>query len=175
MDLQLDKDTVLTTLKESDKDALVWWLNDKDIYKRTLRIPYPYTEKDALDFIAFCQDKDVRYGRQMTWAIRQSEGKLIGVIGLLGADTFPHKDEIGYWLARDYWGKGIMKRTLKAITNIIIEKYHVVRLEAPIFAFNLHSQKVAEKCGYLFEGTLRKAFNKDGMYFDCRMYSFVKE
>lgn len=175
MDLQLDKDTVITTLQENDKDALVWWLNDKDIYKRTLRIPYPYTEQDALDFIHHTREKDDKFGKQMTWAIRHKDGKLIGVIGLLGTDKFPHKDEIGYWLARDYWGKGVMKRTLKAITNIAIEKYGIVRIEAPIFAFNLHSQKVAEKCGYIYEGTLRKAFYKDGMYFDCRMYAFVKE
>jgi RimJ/RimL family protein N-acetyltransferase len=175
MELQLDNETSLSKLQESDKDALVWWLNDKDIYKRTLRIPYPYTEQDALDWINLTHEKDAKFGQQMTWAIRNAEGKLIGVIGLLGSSTYPHKDEIGYWLARDFWGKGVMKRTLKAVTNIIVEEYGVVRLEAPIFAFNLHSQKVAEKCGYLYEGTMRKAFYKDGMYFDCRMYAFVKE
>lgn len=175
MELQLDKDTQLTELRDSDKDALVWWLNDKDIYKRTLRIPHPYTEVDAIEFIRQCREKDEVFGVQMSWAIRKADGQLIGMISLFGKDEFPQKEEIGYWLARDFWGKGIMKRSLQAVTNIAVEKYGIVRLEAPTFAFNLHSQKVAEKCGYLYEGTLRKAFFKDGMYFDCRMYSYVKE
>ncbi len=175
MEIQLDQETILTELKESDKDALVWWLNDKDIYKRTLNIPFPYTETDAIEFYNKCKEKDEIFGVQMTWAIRKKDGQLIGVIGLSGKDEFPQKEEVGYWLARDFWGKGIMKKSLQAVTNIAIEKYGIIRLEAPTFAFNLHSQKVAEKCGYMYEGNLRKSLYKDGMYFDCRMYSYVKE
>lgn len=175
MELQLDKDTMLTELRDSDVETLVWWLNDKDIYKRTLSIPFPYTESDAIDFISRCRAKDEEFGVQMTWAIRKSDGQLIGVIGLFGKPEFPQKEEVGYWLARDFWGRGIMKKALQVVTNIAVEKYEIIRLEAPTFAFNLHSQKVAEKCGYQFEGTLRKALYKDGIYFDCRMYAYVKE
>lgn len=173
--LQLDSNFYISPLKDEDTKALVKWLNDKDIYKRTLIIPYPYSEQDAKDFIKYARMKNNKFGREMEWAIRKSDGELIGVIGLRGSESNRYKDEIGYWLAKDYWGKGIMKRTLKTITNIATEQYGLVRIEAPIFSFNLHSQKVAEKCGYIPEGTLRKAYYKDGMFFDCKLFAFVKE
>lgn len=175
MELPLDTETKLTELRDSDKADLVHWLNDKDIYKRTLRIPFPYTENDAGNFLKYARDKESKFSRQMEWAIRNGSGKLIGVIGLHGKEENKFRDEIGYWLAKDYWGKGIMKKALRAVTNIATETYGLVRIDAPIFAFNLHSQKVAEKCGYALEGTLRSFYYKDGMFFDCKLFAFVKQ
>src|ERR1019366_5231205 len=42
----------LSEFRPSDKPALVEHLNDRDIYDRTLRIPYPYTENDADEWLA---------------------------------------------------------------------------------------------------------------------------
>jgi hypothetical protein len=42
----------LSEFQVSDKDALVGYLNDRDIYDRTLRIPFPYTDTDADEWVA---------------------------------------------------------------------------------------------------------------------------
>ncbi len=49
MKIVVNDEIHLSEVRPSDKDALVSHLNDRDIYDRTLRIPFPYTEKDAND------------------------------------------------------------------------------------------------------------------------------
>lgn len=167
----------LTPAREADKADFVKYLNDPEIYKYTLSIPYPYTEKDADLFIEYCNEKTARFGREMEWRIHDSKsGEAIGGIGLhgkYGKDS--HRDEIGYWVARHLWGKGIMTAALKALTQFVFENYNLDRIEAPIYSFNIGSQRAAEKAGFQKEGVLRKAYKKDGKYFDGVLYSLIKE
>lgn len=173
--IQLDENITLAAPSAEDVKSYVKYLNEEEIFKRTLMIPFPYSEKDAKDFIAYAKNKSEKYGRPMEWAIKSKEGEVIGGIGLHGRfDKDSHKDEIGYWMAKPFWGKGVMTKALKKISEIATDEYGLLRIEAPIFAFNLHSVKVAEKCGYKFEGLLKKAYLKNGHYFDCKLYALVK-
>src|SRR5690349_4663542 len=73
------------------------WLQVRDRY------PYPYHLADALNFIAFVQEQIPA----LTFGIFYEE-RLCGVIGLtLMTDVHRVSAEIGYWLGRAFWGKGI--------------------------------------------------------------------
>src|SRR6476469_5279050 len=58
MNIFVDEQILLTEFRASDKVALVQHLNDRNIYERTLRIPYPYTAADADAWLAIANKPD---------------------------------------------------------------------------------------------------------------------
>lgn len=173
--IKIDEGIHLSAITEEDIPFFVKHLADPAIHETTLRIPYPYTEEDAKKFIELVQLQERTAKKQMHWGIRNDSGELIGGIALHGKYLeSPHRDEIGYWLAKPYWGKGIMTRVLKMLCNFVEKEYMLTRIEAPIFEFNTGSCRVAEKCGFVMEGIMRKAYFKNGKYIDGKMYALVK-
>ena len=165
----------LTEFRPSDAESLVKFLNDRDIYDRTLRIPYPYTASDAEKWLGVAEKATRENGQPVHWAIRQ-QGQVIGGIGLDGfVIGRSHRAEIGYWLAKPYWGKGIMTAAVKSVCRHAFENLGVVRIHAHVHSFNAASGRVLEKCGFEQEGYLRKHFFKATcMYLDTKIYGLVR-
>src|SRR4051812_7207728 len=109
----------VSEFRPSDKGALVEHLNDRNIYERTLRIPFPYTEADADEWMALYAKSVQEHGRQLHWAIRNADDFLIGGCGFNGfqADK-SHQCEIGYWLATGHWGRGIMTAVVRRMCEL---------------------------------------------------------
>jgi ribosomal-protein-alanine N-acetyltransferase len=158
-----------------DIDALVLCLNDIGIYNGTLRVPFPYTKTDAENYMNLVAKRKAESGKPMSWQIKTKEHQLIGGISLHCQYGYhSHKDEIGYWLARPFWNKGIMTAAITTFADLVAEHHGIIRLEATIFDYNISSQRVVEKCGFNYEGTLKKAYFKDGKYIDGKLYSLVR-
>ncbi len=174
--ISIDGDHYLSTrISEKDINNMLEYLNDDAIYNNTLMIPKIYTKEKAIWFINLCNEKIIKYNRAMGFHIRNANDNLIGSIELLGNYTVnSHKDEIGYWIAKPYRGRGIMTKAINTFTNYVFSNYNLVRLEATIYDFNLTSQHLIEKCGFQYEGTLKKAYLKDGKYIDAKLYAIVK-
>src|SRR4051812_63529 len=100
MRLEVNHAMHLSEFLDSDREELVELLHEKEIYDRTLRIPFPYTIADAETWLSIAADIDRRNGQTLNWGIREAAGRLIGGVGLetpgLGKS---HRAEIGYWLA----------------------------------------------------------------------------
>lgn len=162
----------LTEIRSSDKPALLAHMREKDIYDLTLRIPYPYTEATAEEFLAIVATMTQQHGRNAHWAIRNTEDYLIGVCGFsdfqLGKS---HRAEIGYWLARPLWGQGIMTAVVQRVCQVAFEEFGLVKIVALVAATNVGSARVLEKCGFEQEGYLKKQYLKDGQYRDARLYA----
>lgn len=163
----------LSAIRASDQGTLVAHLNDGQIYRNTLRIPSPYSFEDAGKFLRIAAEATERYGFPIHFAIRNRERHLIGGCGFEGLVT-GHQAEIGYWLARPYWGQGIMTDVVRAACQLAVTEWQLVRISAHVFDFNLASARVLEKNGFLYEGTLRKHCRKDGQFFDSRVYALVR-
>jgi [ribosomal protein S5]-alanine N-acetyltransferase len=179
MELRVNDQVRLSEIREADKPALVRHLAHKEIYNWTLRIPYPYTEADADAWLPLVAADTAKYGRPVTWAIRDEQDRLIGVVGLDGIETEPsfrsHRAEIGYWLAKSYWGRGIMTDVVRAVCEHGHREFGLVRITANVFAGNVASMRVLEKCGFVCEGPLlKKAYQKDDRFIDGRLYALVR-
>ncbi|GFZ22027.1 acyl-CoA N-acyltransferases (NAT) superfamily protein [Actinidia rufa] len=85
-----------------------------------------------------------------------------------------HRAHVGYAVAAEYWGQGIVTVALKlAVVRVFEEFPYLVRLEALVEEENKGSQRVLEKVGFQKEGFLRKyGFNK-GQIRDMFIYSFL--
>ena len=171
--IEVSEQAYLSAIRASDQGALVAQLNDGQIYRNTLRISSPYSFEDAGKFLRIAAEATERHGFPIHFAIRNPAGQLIGGCGFEGLVT-AHRAEIGYWLARPYWGQGIMTDVVRAACRHAIAEWHLVRISAHVFDFNTASSRVLEKNGFAYEGTLRKHCRKDGEYLDSRVYALVR-
>lgn len=164
----------LTPMSIGDKAALIEFLNDRDIYDRTICIPFPYTEESADTFLASVEDATEKVGHPVHFAIRNESNKLIGGFGFDGL-SHGHRAEIGYWLARKYWGQGIMTATIRETCAFARAEWQLHRIFAQVFDFNPASARVLEKNGFTCEGLLRNQFRKDGRLISALMYAWVPD
>lgn len=104
----------LSAITVADSADITEHLQYHEVSRYTLLIPYPYTLEMAHDWIACIADDVQRNGRETIWAIRESAGRMIGAIELqAGSAGKQHVSEIGYWLAKPFWGRGIMTAVVK--------------------------------------------------------------
>ncbi len=134
--------------------------------------PYPYTLEDAKVYVGSCVENDEE--GQICRAI-VAEGHVVGSIGLfVGSDVFEKSAELGYWLAEEYWGEGIMTEAVKQICREAFERFEIVRIYAEPFAHNTGSRRVLEKAGFSQEGIMRKGVYKKGKIYDYCMYALLR-
>jgi RimJ/RimL family protein N-acetyltransferase len=167
----------LSAITAADAEIITAYMQDHEVSRYTRLIPYPYTLEMAQGWIASIADDVARHGRETLWAIRDASGLLIGAIELhIGDPGREHVSEIGYWLAKPWWGRGIMTTVVKAVTELGFREFGVRRIVAPIFAPNAGSARVLEKSGFTLEAPLlRHAYHRDGQYFDGRIYALVRD
>jgi ribosomal-protein-alanine N-acetyltransferase len=159
--------------KLSDAKDLASVISNKKI-QDNLRdgLPYPYTEQDATDYISAMLSEDEN--ETFAFAIT-TDNKAIGSIGAFRQKNIhKHTAEIGYYIAEEYWGKGLMTEAVKQICSYIFDKSNIVRIYAEPFSYNKASCRVLEKAGFLYEGTLRSNAIKNGKTIDMLMYSRLK-
>ena len=117
----------LSEFQPSDQGACVEHLKEKEIYDHTLRIPYPYTEADFQDWLKIVEKATQQQGRPVHWAIRKEDGLLIGGCGFDGFQVGKsHRAEIGYWLAKPYWSRGIMTVVVRRVCEFAFAEFGLV-------------------------------------------------
>ena len=134
---------------------------------------YPYTKKDAEEFIhaMFCID----WNKTFAFAITVKD-KAVGSIGVFRKDNIHFRTaEMGYYIAQPYWGKGLGTEAVKQTCAFIFENTDIIRIYAEPFACNAASCKILEKSGFECEGVLRSNAVKNGKVIDMKMYSLVKK
>jgi len=164
----------LSILTEHDLDDLIHCIDDPEVIANTLTIPSPYKREHAEQFLAHVRDFIAEHGFQREWSIRYQD-RLIGGIGVLynhGVNS--HRSEIGYWLAKDYRGKGITTAAIGALVNYLFNHTALIRIEAHVFIGNHASAKALEKNGFVLEGTTCATHLKDGEPRDTWQYALIK-
>lgn len=156
-----------------DAAALASVLNNRRILDN-LRdgIPYPYTEKDALSFILgmLTEDEDSSFSFAVT-----ADDRVIGSIGVFRQQNIHRQTaELGYYLAEEYWGQGIMTEAVRQICADVFANSDILRIYAEPYAYNTASCRVLEKAGFTFEGVLRQNAVKNGRVLDMRMYALLR-
>lgn len=134
-------------------------------------IPYPYTVQDGINFISTMLSADEN--DTFAFAITVDE-KVIGSIGVFRQENIHRQTaELGYYIAEEYWGKGIMTEAIKQICQYVFQKSDIIRIYAEPFAYNIASCRALEKAGFQYEGTLRNNAVKNGKVIDMKMYSIL--
>lgn len=93
-------------------------------------------------------------GKAYHWAIERLEDKQ--VIGMVIARIVGEKWELGFVLARAYWGKGYMTEAVRGLVAWALKQKEIYRVWAVCDTDNVASARVMEKAGMQREGTLRR-------------------
>ena len=113
------------------------------------------------------------------WAITEkSSGKIIGSVGLEPDKRRPgvRSWELGYSLAKEFWGKGMMTEAAGAALQFAFDVLKLEVVSACTSPTNKRSQKVIQKCGLTYEGTERRTYKTyDGSVRDSKCYSMLRE
>ncbi|WP_325200086.1 GNAT family N-acetyltransferase [Oscillibacter sp.] len=135
--------------------------------------PSPYTLADAEWFVGDCIAQGE--ARQLMRAI-VIDGRAAGSISVsIKDDVYEKSAELGYWLAEDYWGRGVMTEAVRQICREAFDRFDILRIFAEPFAENLGSRRVLEKAGFLCEGTMRRGVYKNGRVQSYCIYALLRE
>ena len=139
-----------------DIPRLAAFANDPLISRMTLRMPHPYGVADAEAFVLQVAAQDPVRAR--TFLIEHEDQGPVGVIGLFeDADPAP---EVGYWIARPFWGRGFATEALQGATAWASKAWKRRALMAGHFSDNPASGRVLEKAGFLYTGEVRPGFSR---------------
>ena len=152
-------------LREAANDRGIWQ-NLRDVF------PHPYQESDALQYIGLVTDAKST-DLHLCIEVAGTAGGAISV--LFQRDVSRRSAEIGYWLGRAHWGRGIATAAVRTLTEYAFWHFDLARIYAQVFAPNDASARVLMKAGYDFEGRLRQAVTKDGRTFDGLLFACLRE
>lgn len=168
--IQTIKSFKLRNWNRADVPALARHLNNKNIWDNCRdALPYPYTEKDAEQFISFVEGQS----EQSNYCIEINHEAAGNISFIRGTDVERYNAELGYWLAEPYWNLGIMTEAIKQAVEDYLSHSDTVRIHAHVYENNLASMKVLEKAGFHKCGILRKACFKNGRFVDCHCYELL--
>lgn len=165
MDINLRK----LTLKDA-KD-IYENVKDREVSKWTATIPYPYPKDGAKKFIRRAK-YEAEKGKSLILGI-EFDKKVVGVVSLMHINKIRKRAEIGYWLGKRHWGKGIMTQAVREILKIAFKREKLHRIYAKIYQENTSSQKIMEKCGFKLEGTHKDSCFKHGKRRNILTYAIL--
>lgn len=138
---------------------------DENIVRNLASAPWPYTPEEAVRFATL--DHDESYPAFLLMLRTDGAPRLIGACGIGGHDG---EAELGYWIARPYWGLGFASEAGRAVLNIAKAIGHS-RLVAGHFTNNPASGRVLRKLGFQDTGKTVQRFSKArGKSTACALY-----
>lgn len=131
--------------------------------------PYPYTIQDAYWWLTEGVKSHANHA-----AITVNDICIGSISVVYGNAEAQLSGEIGYWLGRDFWGRGYATEAVRLMTDKVFEETELLRIYAHVFSPNVASRQVLLKCGYQEEGVLRQAVVKQGEVMDVHVYARLR-
>ncbi|MGI6725820.1 MAG: GNAT family N-acetyltransferase [Christensenellales bacterium] len=169
-------------------------LETQDLIMRPLRL------RDAKDFHHYAKDPEV--ARYVLWdphanlaqtravllgliaqsrqeqlftraLVLKDSGRMIGTIGLVWRDWESHAAEVGFSMAKDCWGRGLMTQALTQYLCFVFTRLGIHRVEARHDALNPASGAVMQKAGLCMEGVLKERLFYKNRYASVVLYAAI--
>jgi RimJ/RimL family protein N-acetyltransferase len=140
----------------ADAIAVTELANDRRIAENTRRLPHPYSQDDAEQFVGSLQDEaatDAVFLIELDYR----------PIGMVGVDwREPDAPELGYWLGVEHWGRGFATEAVRAAIDYTFEEFAIDQLVAGARVANPASRNILEKCGFQWTGVQLHRFEAIG-------------
>jgi len=153
----------LFNLIDSSRDYLKKWMtwvestkNEEDVRKRTKNDLYEFAEQKGMHFLIL------------------HKGSIVGTISLKYFDWSIKSAEIGYWLAEEFQGQGLMTKAVKALLDYGFDQLHLNKIEIWAAKKNMKSRSVPERLGFVQEGMRRDDEIINGKYVTMIIYGMLK-
>jgi RimJ/RimL family protein N-acetyltransferase len=129
----------------ADVKAITLLANDRRIAENTRRLPHPYLQEHAVDFV-----RNVAADRSETVFLIEQNFVAVGMVGVDWRE--PRAPELGYWLGFDHWGQGFGTEAARAVIDYFFEEFGHEQLFAGARVANPRSRNILEKCGFQWSG-----------------------
>jgi len=103
------------------------------------------------------------------------DGEMAGTIGFHERDRVNRSAHIGYWISKDFEGRGIMTRCCRALIDHLFDDLDLNRLQINCDVENARSRAIPERLGFEFEGVQRQAEWLNGAFHDWATYSVLRQ
>jgi RimJ/RimL family protein N-acetyltransferase len=137
-----------------DASALAAAIADQAIVRNLSVVPWPYTLRDADAFLA--RPRDPLFPSMLIFERTSRAPELVGCCGLGPRQS--GSVELGYWIARSHWGRGLATEAGAALVEIA-RTLGIATLEAGYFVDNPASARVLEKLGFQARGLVAPRFS----------------
>jgi RimJ/RimL family protein N-acetyltransferase len=129
----------------ADVKAIAHLANDRRIAENTRRLPHPYLQDHAVDFVRAIAEvrRDVAF-------LIENNFVPVGMVGLNWRDE--DTAELGYWLGVEHWGQGFGTEAARAVIDFFFEEHDHDQLHAGARVANPASRNILEKCGFQWSG-----------------------
>jgi RimJ/RimL family protein N-acetyltransferase len=129
----------------ADVKAIAYLADDRRIAINTRRLPHPYSQDHAVEFVRSLADEI----RNTVFLIERDAAP----VGMVGIDwRAPEAPELGYWLGVEHWGQGFGTEAARAVIDFTFEEFEVEHLVSGARVTNPSSRNILEKCGFQWIG-----------------------
>jgi ribosomal-protein-alanine N-acetyltransferase len=150
------------------------WAKDDEVTKYLTWPSHPSADISEKIIQSWLKNYDEAGNYQ--WCIElKSIGEAIGSISVVNRNDEIGSVEVGYCIGRAFWNQGIVSEALAAVMKFFFDEAEVNRIEARHDINNPNSGKVMLKCGFVYEGTRRKADKNNQGICDAAMYGILAE
>lgn len=169
---------ILREIQQDDTAEMFRILTDPEVTRQTTLTAW---QRDAIDrmqrrLLPGISTSQHHRGARAIWAVTlKGDDTLIGRCGFDEWISSQHYAELGYWLAGEYWGQGIMTEAVAAVVHWAFTQADVHQITAWVLGNNPASVRVLVKNGFQFGGTLRQAVNPPQNHdADLQLYSLKR-
>jgi RimJ/RimL family protein N-acetyltransferase len=141
---------LLRAPEKADTNAIAHLANNINVASKVSRMPHPYTEKDAENFIARVASGAMG---KCVYAVTLTETR-----DFIGCCALERQEggrglEIGYWLGEPYWNRGFATEAAQTLIDFGFRHFDGDFIDARVRVMNIASRRVIQKCGFQFQGT----------------------
>jgi RimJ/RimL family protein N-acetyltransferase len=129
----------------ADVKAIARLANDRRIAEHIRRLPHPYSQDHAIEFIRYT----VAEPREIAFLV-ESNFAPIGAVSISMIE--PEAPDIGYWLGVEHWGRGFATEAARAVIDYFFAEFDREHLFACARVANPTSRNILEKCGFQWSG-----------------------
>jgi RimJ/RimL family protein N-acetyltransferase len=129
----------------ADVRAISHLANDRRIAENTRRLPHPYLQDHAVEFV-----RGIAIGQRETAFLIENNHTPIGMVGLDWREA--EVPELGYWLGVEFWGQGFATEAARAVIDFSFEEFEIEQIRSAARVANPSSRNVLEKCGFQWSG-----------------------
>ena len=172
-DIETDRLLIRSFMYEDADSMMRNWISDE--YIQGMYGEPAYKTKEEVTKLLGTFIRNYQSGCHFRWGIfEKASGECIGQTAYFLVDTGNNFAEIEYCIGKAFQGKGYATEACKAVIDYGFDKIGLNKVQICVRPANVASNKVIDKCGFTYEGTLRDYFLIDGKYEGRKYYSILR-
>jgi ribosomal-protein-alanine N-acetyltransferase len=161
----------LRPLEAADADAIHLMMSDAEVmaFWDSAEIDDPATTTEIVER----QLMEMERGIARYWVVETAGYDFLGVCDLSEIDKRHSRADVGFMIARPYWGGGYTFEAMHAVIGHAAQGLRLKRLQARTHLGNVRSMRLLDRLGFKREGLLRGYVERDGERRDCVLYGLL--